>query len=111
MRPIRFRAWDIERKQWIENIDSWRVTYLNGDNDSPPCVVMQFTGLIDKNGLEIYDGDLIRFANGNSPWVISWHQSTARWVGRADTVVLNLIDEPQKYEVLGNIHEDSDLVT
>jgi len=32
-RPIKFRAWDIETKSWYGNMWSWRVCYLNGDEE------------------------------------------------------------------------------
>lgn len=57
MRPIKFRAWNDEIKTLIELIPTeWPLQVLQNDEK---WKVMQFTGLVDKNGKEIYEGDVV----------------------------------------------------
>lgn len=72
MREIKFRAWDKERKVMLPPVDVWsfgidsvekkcwsdshqRLYWINDD-----VTLMQYTGLKDKNGKEIYEGDIVR---------------------------------------------------
>jgi len=61
-RPIKFRAWDGERMKPVNTI-GFSEGYVDTPKISGPMedfVLMQFTGLLDKNGLqEIYEGDII----------------------------------------------------
>jgi hypothetical protein len=60
MRTIKFRAWRSDFEEMIYNefhITADGAVYSFGL--APECVLMQFTGLLDKNGKEIWEGDLV----------------------------------------------------
>lgn len=70
-REIKFRAWD--GKQMMYDITQWHVS----DRDKKYHLIdgysleylMQFTGLLDKNGIEIYEGDVVRHKSENPNWM------------------------------------------
>lgn len=74
-REIKFRIWDIENKEMLEvqELDfeptfyggriAIRPDQYNDYFDTEDMILMQYTGLHDKNGKEIYEGDIIRIKN------------------------------------------------
>lgn len=59
MREIKFRVWDKVYKQFLEG-DIIREYLLGELIDDPNFEVIQYTGLKDKYGTEIYEGDILR---------------------------------------------------
>jgi uncharacterized phage protein (TIGR01671 family) len=114
MREIRFRAWDKENKKIVlpdntkyeayYNFEGWNVSDVFAINSllkSEGYDYQQFTGLHDKNGKEIYEGDICQATRDDKfkfkPFVIeipAFYQ--------ADYAPL---------EVIGNIYENPELLT
>jgi uncharacterized phage protein (TIGR01671 family) len=82
MREIKFRAWDTINKVMYQPDDNYYVGFdgqvygmYDGDNDEARIynangekpTLMQYSGLKDKNGTEIYEGDIISYVMSNYP--------------------------------------------
>lgn len=67
-RKIRFRAWSAKAKEMVDHWhvindpDEWFEALLSGDANEGD-VLMQYTGLEDKNGIPIYEGDILKNNN------------------------------------------------
>lgn len=134
----KFRAWDKKEKQMLYDIQnaydtlSGCVYYSNGEDamywescfgdflDNDKYVVEQWTGLTDKNGKDIYEGDILRTDDG---WIqivkrISGYVDAEKQMGTFDfrafyvhldgQVTIHYIAKAD--EVIGNIHENAELL-
>ncbi len=87
--------------------------YKIGWNDAKECVLMQYTGLKDKNGKEIYEGDIIRVGNGQLIEEIKWIQEKQWMTGECPFSGFVNHDAIYKkgVEIIGNIYENPTLLT
>ena len=113
MREIKFRAYDEVEKEMVRvDILNWSYPSgleVNNSNVSLPRTLMQFTGLLDKNGKEIYEGDIVE-CDDDSKHLIAWNECYACFcLSNRDYIGLNKQDM-ENYKVIGNIYEDKNLL-
>ena len=115
-REIKFRAWHVGNKQMIyPYARSFNDILSSGDllNRFDSEFLMQFTGLKDKNGKEIYGGDIIETVTGGN-MVINWNNLKASFVidreGWAFQHFFGEALEADECEVIGNIYENPKLL-
>lgn len=105
MREIKFRAWTGSNLGYSYNDDLERLFALKRIAGSGDQIIFeQFTGLHDKNGKEIYEGDIL-YTN-EADWIakVIWNYDGFMLTGLNNTG-FSCSPDYDKCEVIGNIHE------
>jgi uncharacterized phage protein (TIGR01671 family) len=125
MRTIKFRAWDKKNKQfWYQ----FKISSLYGSLYFPDDMIredwelLQFTGLLDKNGKEIYEGDIVKITDPydeeskislvkciGDGFIVEWNNGFCG--GDSDISLISwAMEDDFKFEVIGNIYENPELL-
>jgi len=136
-REIKFRGWDTGiNKMWSEiemgrdelTINPDGRGFVNVNNITrlsqyyTHIIPLQYTGLRDKNGKEIYEGDIVEFktnyTNKKGGWlngVVIWDSERYGWALNAENTIYDIYDETEGFEYMvkhiGNIYENPELLT
>ena len=129
MREIIFRGKRKDNGEWVygDLYHDWNRIYTKPDikiannmGKFPviPETVGQYTGLTDKNGKKIFDGDIIRHHNdvrnpeNFATYIIQHDERHSRFVGylHKNWSAQLCSDLSDKYEIIGNIHDNPDLL-
>lgn len=110
----KFRAWDKE----TQTMNGMAEIYRNKNQEielyprDENIILMQSTGLFDKNGKEIFEGDIIGSKDGLLNGVVLYRSDLAMWT--VDLIRYNnferLCNVASSREIIGNIHEDQDIL-
>ena len=108
MRDIEFRAWDNELGCFQSEIHTWV-------NNNPRFVLDQSTGIIDCRGKKVFENDIVKCTCPTGDvikGVIQWQSvGILGWVTYVKERLLPYnLHTSNRYEVLGNIYENPDLL-
>lgn len=116
-REIKFRAWDERLKKMVISLPAIEATTYITIRSDENVKVMLFTGLLDKNGTEIFEGDIVKTENGIGSIEYEldsaqfWYTDTEGWPkGLLDKDVSDDRITTRLSEVIGNIYENKDLI-
>lgn len=111
MRALKFRAWNKRGKFYLYDVQTMGFDDYIRENGIEQ-EVEQYTGLKDKNGKPIYEGDIVRDGKGEK-CLIKWAESEAHF-GLYDGGGMELTDfiwmQGEDLEVIGNVHENEELL-
>ena len=130
MNPIKFRVWathqmfSVRSMTWTDEGKLWEVTarpvkeghrlhILYPDHLSESLTLLQFTGVVDKSGRELYDGDILRHDDSFSLSVVEWDVLGNMWAYANEDGFHYPIAGGKMHgsEVVGNRYQNPDLIT
>lgn len=106
MREIKFRAWNkVEQKFEYDIINLYTIKDDYWNNNTSDTIFLQYTGLKDKNGVEICDGDILKTDCGNIS-VVNFNYEQLAIIEQQNKE----FDDDMVWFVVGNIYQNKDLL-
>lgn len=123
MEPIKFRVWDVVNSEWFDTttvvmsqdgrLHFWHMYKKTLEPlDEKTYIPVFFTRLKDKNGEEIYEGDIVKMNGSEKNWEVAYeeHYAAFGFTEEDDWSFLNAYDMEREAEVIGNIYENPELI-
>lgn len=122
-REIKFRVWDVENKEMlnVQELDfeptfyggriAIRPDQYNDYFDTEDMILMQYTGVNDRCGKEIYESDIVYVRSEDENAIIEWDEQTARFIIHFDGWIADFDNYYGKeLEIIGDIYNNPELL-
>ncbi len=117
-REIVFRGQDVKGKWHIGLLahigNAWYVSNKAGIPTAIeviPRTIGQYTGLTDKNGRRIFEGDIVDAFLEEERGIVEWDEDTARFVIKLESVIADFDNyRSEDLEVIGNVYDNPELI-
>lgn len=122
MKTIKFKGKSLEDGEWnygdLSHVANQTLVKNNPCRDKRPVftfavapdTVGQYTGFLDKDGKEVYEGDILRY--NNSTFAVEWSEDLGAFTlrpirekGKCDDIPLGVILKYIRFIIIGNIHD------
>ena len=111
-RIYKFRAWDKDMKKMRYDIDTYTIKFMM---EKEQWIPMQFTGLFDKKGNEIYEGDFLEEYNSTKKRYFYFfiEYNSGGFENNGENIGFNIYHNPETKivdaKIIGNIYENPEL--
>lgn len=102
MREIKFRFWDTVLREFTKYYSAPPQDIFEFNQER--YIALQYTGLLDKNGKEIYERDIVKIVSNDHPKIVEWVDRYCGFNIRPNR------RNARGYEVIGNIYENPELL-
>lgn len=122
-RKLKFRAWDKKINKMFYSDDCF-FSFINGNlierdgengSDKDSQIVMQYTGLKDNDGKEIYESDILEYKHTGEIVIVDWHNEIGCYIFDNENeierdVYIGDMSLSNEYKIIGNKYENPELM-
>ena len=103
-----FRAWNVDEKRMMAPIQINIGQNYKHEVSKPDFIYMQNTGLRDRFGKEIYEGDIVKQKEDKRTGIVTWNEFEGKWIIQEESYSWSLGLQADTWIVTGNIYQNKE---